>query len=66
MRISLEEKYEIFITVIRESEVLATSKVKMGGSGKKSNKKRGNNFFQNIQHFLHKTCFKLGIFMLQL
>ena len=49
-RLTLEEKYEIFIAVVRKWEVLATSKVKMSGSAKISNRKTG----KNIRHFLHK------------
>ena len=49
-RLTLEEKYEIFLAVVRKWEVLATSKVKMSGSAKKSNRKTG----KNIRHFLHK------------
>ena len=48
--LTLEEKYEIFIAVVWKWEVLATSKVKLSGSAKKSNRKTG----KNIRHFFHK------------
>ena len=48
--ISLEENHQNFIAAVRKREMLAATKVKMGGSEKKGEQ-------EHIQHFLHKTRF---------
>ena len=45
----LEEKHENFVAVARKWKMLAATKVKIRGRGKKSEQK-------HVPHFLHKTC----------
>ena len=45
----LEEKHENFVAVARKWKMLAATKVKIRGRGKKSEQK-------HVRHFLHKTC----------